>query len=308
MNTLNCDLIYREEESRTAALSDTVYLSGSSVTVSQAAISDAMDHAGPLVLPHRVLSGQCTLASPVQYLVDTTSDCLFDFTEAACSVDGSFNALFYVESTNTRDPACPKPFIIRGNNGVASQTITVTSVNYHCTSDFTGYIKDTTITRPVRPTASTTFNYTMPPLADQDSCGNDIVTDFNAIATSTSDDAPLPPRCAFDDGYTGPSTPAFDTNTKICSNAVLEVRYKIYWSASQIVSLNATVIIGNIPIDTVVTQKYSSEFVHSFSGNISQDDYQRLGTSFDRSGRPGTYSPSNCVSITLNITLYNLSK
>ncbi|XP_060064682.1 serine-rich adhesin for platelets-like [Ylistrum balloti] len=276
---------YKEEESRTSATLSTAYKSGTTVTVSQDGTSQ--EYTVPLVLPHRVLSGQCTLASPVQYLVDDNTDCLIDLNEASCSVDGSFNALFYVESSSTRSPSCPKPFVVRGNNGLESTTIAVTSVNYHCTTDFTGYIKDNTVTSPTRPTNTTTFNYTMPSLADQDECGNDITTDFNTIATSTSDETTLPPRCSFDNGYQRPPVPSFDNANSLCSNTVLEVRYKFLWSGSQILQLNATVIMGNVPVGSVITQKFSTEFIHSFSGNISQDDYLGLGTSFERSGWPG---------------------
>ncbi|XP_021349867.1 tectonic-2-like isoform X2 [Mizuhopecten yessoensis] len=278
---------YKEEELKTSPVSSTAYMSGSSVTVTQDETSQQFSV--PLVLPHRVLSGQCAMASPVRYLEDDKSDCLLDLNQASCSVDGSFNALFYVESSSTRSPSCPKLFVVRGSNGVEAATVAVTSVNYHCTTDFAGYLKNTTTLLPTRPTNSTTFNYTLPNLSDQDSCGNDITTDFNVIATSTSDETPLPPRCSFDDGYTRPPTPSYNSVTSFCDNTVLEVRYKFYWSGSQIVRLNATVIMGEVPANSVVTQKYSTEFVHSFSGltNNTQDDYQGLGTSFDRSGWPG---------------------
>ncbi|XP_033748286.1 cell wall protein DAN4-like isoform X2 [Pecten maximus] len=273
---------YKEEELRVSSVSSTPYISGSLVTVSQEGTTQ--EYSVPLILPHRVLSGQCNLASPVRYLKDDTSDCLIELNQASCSVDGSFNALFYVESSSTRSPSCPKPFVVRGNNGMNS-TIAVTSLNYYCTTDLTGYIKDNSTMLPTRPTNTTTFNYTMPALADQDECGNDITTNFNTIATSTSNETPLPPRCAFDDGYTRPPVPSLVNS--VCNFAVLEVRYRFYWSESQILRLNATVIMGNVPVGNVVTQKYSTEFIHSSPTNVSQDDYLGLGTSFERSGWPG---------------------
>lgn len=274
---------YKEDELRVAPVSSSAYTSGSDVMVRQEGITQ--EFSVPLVLPRRILSGQCNVASPVRYLVNDESDCLINLNQALCSAEGSFNALFYVESSDTRTPSCPKPFVVRGNNGLDGTTVAVTSVNYHCTSDFTGYIKDTTTMLPTRPTNTTTFNYTMPPLSDQDSCGNDITTDFNIIATSTSEETPLPPRCSFDNGYTRPPIPSVVGTD--CNNAVLEVRYKLYWSASQVLQLNATVIMGSVPINTPVTQKYSTEFVYGGPVNISQDDYLNQGTSFERSGWPG---------------------
>jgi len=249
---------------------------------------------GPVVLPQRTLSGECLAESHVEYLKDFTSDCIYELTnQSQCSVGSSFNPLFYVESSNTRDPACPNPFIIMKDS--TKQSIAETYVDYHCVTDYSSYVKSTTPQTLVARNTTYTFNYTLPSSNCQDSCGNELssCTDYNTITDNIQTTA-LPPRCFWDDGYTQPPLVAINGNN--CDNSVLEVRYKVYWSGSEIVKLNATVIMGNVTLSTtdapvVVTQKFSTEFLHSFTGTPSNtlDNYQGVQTTFSRSGKPGNH-------------------
>lgn len=247
---------------------------------------------GVVSLPQRILSGQCATSAPLQYLRDVDSDCSFEITQQMCSEDSSFNALTYLISSTTTNPSCPSSFSVMGNP--SNQTVAETVVNYYCVTDASSYIKSTT-TKP-QPSTRSLFNYVFPAGCPQDVCGRE---NSEAAPCSGFDDSItqeiLPNRCPFNDQYTLPSPPTINGST--CENAVLEVRYNFYWAGPNIMKLNASVFLADIPLSTntapiVVTQKYKASFLHSFSGqpNVTQDNYYNVWTSFSRSGKPGMFN------------------
>ncbi|KAK3083920.1 hypothetical protein FSP39_005349 [Pinctada imbricata] len=239
---------------------------------------------GTVVLPQRILGGECLKTAPVRYLNDLTTSCNYQLTTSMCTSGSVFSAGFYMESSNIRNPACPNSFTVLGNT--VENRVAETTVNYHCatTTDLPNYVKSTTSVSPV--TTPSLFDYTLPNETCSDTCGNDICTDFNSIPDAVTGSG-LPTRCTFDNGFTRAPTPSISGST--CQNVVLDVRYNFYWSGSDILKLNATVILGDVPLNSDVTQKYSADFNHNFGGDPLQtsDNYRNVQMAFDRSGKPG---------------------
>lgn len=244
---------------------------------------------GVVSLPQRILSGECSREAPLQYLKDVDTDCSFELTTDMCSDNSVFNALSYMQSSTTTDPSCPTTFSVMGNP--TTENVAETVVNYYCTNDTTEYVKTTTTI--ATPSTRSLFNYVYPVGCPADVCGREIeeatpCTGYDDTVTQEK----LPPRCTFNDHYTRPPSPS--VNGATCENVVVDVRYNFYWSGPDIMKLNATVFLANIPISTaanpvVITQKYKASFIHSFTGlsNNTQDNYYNVETPFSRSGKPG---------------------
>lgn len=239
-----------------------------------------VDNIGLVALPQRVLSGECLSTTPLQYLKDVKTDCTIQLTENLCSITGRFNSLFYVISTSANNPAYSGLYGILDTP--LNQKISNVSVNYYCTTDFTGYIKST-VTSSVSPTGNFTFNYTLPTPCVNDACPT---PDSTAQVTAN-----LPPRCSWDDGTTMPPEVMFNGGSNTCQNAVVDVKYNIYWRGTEITRLDAFVIMGDISVAPApeVTQKYEATFIHNFDGNTTTFDnfLGHVNTSYNRSGSPG---------------------
>ena len=133
-------------------------------------------------------------------------------------------------------------------------------------------------------------------------CGN------QTVIGSLTGSSP-PPRCDFDDGYTKPPAPRYDPITNICYNAVVDVLYNFTWKGQSIVSLNATLILADIPLNqtynhskgnsstaaSVVTPHYKVTYTYSVSNDTvsnTTDITSNTTTSTPvsvryRSGNPG---------------------
>ena len=69
---------------------------------------------GTVVLPQRILGGECLSTAPVRYLTDLDTHCNFRLTREMCTSGSVFSARFYMESSRIRDPACPNSFSVLG--------------------------------------------------------------------------------------------------------------------------------------------------------------------------------------------------
>nr|XP_022344655.1 uncharacterized protein LOC111137481 isoform X2 [Crassostrea virginica] len=255
--------------------------------------AERMGSLGTVVLPQRSLSGQCLTAAPVRYLEDRQSDCTFSVTRDLCRSGSIFSALYYIQSSSITNPSCPKAFSVQGK--LSENTVTETNVNYFCTSDFSGYVKDTSSTIP-DVTTTTFFNFTLPP--DFDCYAN-----FSNCAENVTEDTTNPTRgtrCPFDNGNTRAPVPTINATTGNCENVVLDVNYEFLWKGNEIVRLDAIVILGNVPLSTgsapvEITQKYEAKFTHQYSpnGTVAVDNYRNITTTFDRSTGYGFGKPLN---------------
>lgn len=249
----------------------TIYKKGTSVKSITAGV--AARRVGTVVLPQRILSGQCLTTAPVRYLEDQQSDCTFSLTRDLCSSDSIFSGYFYLQPSSN-----PRAFAVQGSP--TDDTAAETNVNYYCTSDFSGYVKNTSATIP-NVTTSTFFNFALPSdTTCLDVCGNYICEE--GVITDTTEPT-RGTRCPFDNGSTLPPVPNINGNT--CENAVLDVKYEFQWKGTRIVKVDATVILGNVPLSSEVTQRYEAKFNHQYvaNGTVASDNYRNVTTTYDRS-------------------------
>ena len=243
-----------------------------------------IDFYGVLTLPQTTLSGQCLETAPVRYLKDVDSSCTYTMTSDLCDTNSVLSSLFYAQDS-TLGTTTNYFSILQEDNGLS---LAETNVVYYCTSDASAYLKSSGVTNVV---GSVLFDYSFPTNPNcTDTCGNDICIDLNNLpdpdppATST-----LPPLCPSQN----PSTPS--NVGGVCQNSVVEVQYTITWEGKKIIRVDANIILANIPltagaVPNELTQKYSVNFVHNFTGVSAgaTDNFNNISaTSYERSGRVG---------------------
>lgn len=257
---------------------------------------------GVFSLPQSAPSGQCLDHAPIRYLRDSLSTCTRTLTVATCADFTAFSARAYLQSSALFNPACPRSFRVSTFGSDTGDVEVPTEVNYFCTNDVTGYVKSTT-------RYSDLFDrqtiYSLAVGLEGENCSNVCQTPacsaFNA-GKGESDSKPLPARCSFDNSFQTPPVPSYDSNTGICSNVVLEVRYQITWTGAEnplikggVVSITGHVVMGDVSLangDASVSQTFNATFVHNYTGSSNQtDNYQGLTTPYTRSGRPGQTPP-----------------
>lgn len=200
-----------------------------------------------LALPHRIWSGACVEAVPVGYLVPSSDNCVRHLTAATCASDSPLSALRYAQSTTATQAA---PLVLREN---AQAVVSRTDTSYYCLNnkELQQYLASTTIWRDIiTPTDRYLFDYQLPDnLTD---CGFDDRT--GAYRCEPLEFEPDPPqlsnytRCAWDDGFTMPPSPALDNN--VCEDAVVDVLYNLTWQGDELLLLEAAVLLADVPLQT----------------------------------------------------------
>ena len=221
-----------------------------------------------LTLPTRTWTGNCVWTSPVQFLVNDNQDCVRFMKENICTNESPLNALNYAQSSLWSGQTGAEVLRQQG-----SQIITETNVNYHCADDVpeytSKYLKSTDSLDDVMPPDEVfLFDYTLPVDADGETeCNFSPSTGAFVCVNQTEAvqpvPVPFPPRCSFDDGFTRPPAPVYDDSTNICYNAVVEVDYDFVWSGQEILYLNATVVLADIPLETVKTANITVRYTDS---------------------------------------------
>lgn len=281
---------YRELEQRT--LSDSVnntYKYGVSVKTSK----------GILTLPQPTLSGQCMYTAPVRYLKELDYSCTYTLSESLCSSLSVLSALSYIQSSNNDS-------ILEEESSVA---IASTNVVYKCADQLylNSYLKSRQVLSDiVDNTQVYKFDYNLPTNADCiDVCGIDTCVDLNNL---TNPDPVAPATGPNDCPDQSTPTPSYNNNNGICSNAVIDVNYNIRWIGNKIARLDAVVVLANIHVQNVLSQKYKTTFVHNVTtvGSGSTDNFNNITDApYDRSGRVGYNigKPIFTGSEVLNMTL-----
>lgn len=189
-------------------------------------------------------------------------------------------------------------------------TLAYADVNYLCAgSALNGYTKSLeTYADIVSRNEAVVFNVTIDnttncyfdPNTGAYLCGNQSLIG-NLAATTTP-----PSRCPGDNGYTVPPSPVYNATSGFCQNAVVDVFYNFTWRGQSIVALNATLILGNIPLmtththangnttiaATIVTPRYRATFTYVSASNTSSEISINATTPSTapvraRSGNPG---------------------
>ncbi|ESO97721.1 hypothetical protein LOTGIDRAFT_228304 [Lottia gigantea] len=261
------------------------YVHGADIRTKRADIT--LSDKGTLALPQTSASGQCVRTAPVQYLKEFQNDCVTTISPEFCTITSILSARVYSEPSSIFRPPCPEGFEIC--EGYGTDVLSPSYVNYYCASDsyIQNYLKgSTSFENIIQPNQNWTFNSK---LGNED-CGNPCENP-NCVSYNTEHQVtalPLPPRCAWDNGYTRAQTPQVVGDT--CQNSVIDVRYRFTWKGQKIVQLDADIILGTIPVvtSTDLTQSFKVDFTQDASGiNNSTDNYNRLEVKYDRSGHPG---------------------
>jgi len=259
-----------------------------------------------LTLPKRTLGGTCVPGSPVQFLHESSDDCIRTMKESLCTTYSPLSALVYVQADQWIGVKGP---LVLSSLGVS--LITTTNINYLCTNTTANYIRSPLKYQDLVQTNQTyLFDYQIPAddLCTFDPASGAYVCDNQTVSSSGS--LSEPERCSFDDGFTKPPAPVYHRDTDMCTNVVLSVLYNFTWQGTSIVSLNATVTLGNIPMTTaametirannrtVLTQSFDVRFYHKMSNitvnytDIAYEKYLKINRTdqYERSGKPGMYS------------------
>ena len=271
-----------------------------------------------LTLPQRTWNGKCVTPAPVRYLVDSENDCTQELKENMCSEFTRLSARMYAQSGGLWENQA-SPQVLQEN---AQATITYTNTNYYCLTDdeVLDYLGKT-ITRKEVFAKDQAYYFNENP---------DNFTDCNFNAQTGAyicGDLTFEPddnetvsytRCPWDDGFTQAPAPDLDTsaNISVCNNSVVDVLYSFTWKGSEIEQLEATVFLGNLPLEvektelividhvvggqtetltynvtniypTQLTQKFQVEWTHNLNESIYENDEERSTEVYKRSGQPG---------------------
>jgi len=252
-----------------------------------------------LTLPQRTMAGGCTWSAPVRFLVDFRDVCDIEVTSESCVAGLQLDALMYMPSPGWGVAMGP---LVLYEQSVGN--VTKTDVNFLCVETPESYVKSArTDTQSVPRDIELCFatNNTCSVIGDCDfdpttsayRCPNDSVSWLNMPST--------PARCSFDNGFTVPQAPSFDTATGVCSNAVVAVEYNFTWSGQTITHLNATVILADLATQfstaadaanmTVLSQHFDVSFV-SITSQAAVDNRSSSHSNmyYPPSGNPGKSS------------------
>lgn len=273
-----CFTFYREQESRT--ITDPVtggYRYGVSVQTKKEATTDSNERRGTLVLPQLSVTGQCLDYAPVRYLTDLDHSCTYTVTDALCSDISVLSVLHYVQSSSLTGTTYFS--VLEESTGI---TVAETNVVYKCADAayLASYLKSSqTLSDVTDPTQISS------PLVDENcvgGCGEDLCVDLYTPDTSTP--AAVAPDCSSQN----PSVPVLNSTT--CSNSVIDVSYTIIWQGSKIERLDAVIVLADIPLDSILSQKYKVEYVHnvtSASDSATDNFYNITDAPYERSGKLG---------------------
>ena len=269
-----------------------------------------------LTLPQKSWTGDCIVTAPVRYLVDTDHTCVSTMTEELCSADSMLSASMYVRPTSQSNPPCSLGPVVLKDYG--SENVALTYTDYLCASDITPFVYSMVTPEDVySPTRSSLFGNHIP-YENITNCQFDNSTgayvcdfvDFDETVPS------VPQRCSWDDRYTAAPTPTFDAVNQICRNAVLDVKYNFTWKANEIMILNATVILGDIPLQSTRTDTVTLESTDIVDNNGVPTELPRTQVTQITTTMPTvlsqtfqvTFSPLFIpVNLTTNLTASNIT-
>ncbi|XP_078606446.1 uncharacterized protein LOC144879091 isoform X2 [Branchiostoma floridae x Branchiostoma japonicum] len=236
---------------------------------------------GFLSFPQQTLSGQCLYSGIVRHFVDTNATCVQTLDSSLCVEGSVLDAREYLLPSPATHPPCPTPPQVLSQHG--GVTTVPTTVEYYCLTDPSLYVRSTT-------TADDFYI-------------------FNQTSLFADNVASTMQRCAFDDGFTFPPTPSLNTTTDTCSSVVLDVRYVISWRGTELTSVAAFVVLGDVAMETVapddgtnsstvLAQKFGVEFSYDSLNGTTADVTEII----DRSGNPGYDVGKVLLTGTLSLT------
>lgn len=192
---------------------------------------------GYLTLPMVAIQGNCHYSSIVRFQTDSSSECTKTFQPSSCADYTPFSARTYLQPSATSYPACPVVPRVIAEYGRA--TTANTRVKYLCL--------DGGIESYLRSSSRSPLNATQTELFEKSAGLNE--EDEEVTAT----------RCEWDDGFSVPLVPTLNNVTKNCDNVVLDVDYQLFWRGGQITSIEATILLGSVPLPDTVSVPESDD-------------------------------------------------
>ena len=194
----------------------------------------ADDVRGFLSLPQQGPGGSCLWTSPLQFQNDFESTCELTPGQDLCQESSVLSARMFLQGSSVSYPACPDPPKVVSK--YRSSKTAPTNVVYYCTDDVSLYrVSD----------SASTVHQNKPSLFSRANDGQDSVSKY--------------PQCSWDDGYTRPPVPLYDNVTQVCHNAILDVHYRLLWRAGEIISVEATMLLGSIGLPQKIVVKDTEE-------------------------------------------------
>ncbi len=247
---------------------------------------------------------------------------MYSMKPSLCSSFSPLSALIYAQSSRWSGPKGP---LVLAQQGV--RVVLDTNVNYLCAGEDEEYLSaylrsGDRFADAVPPAETILFDYDLPMIGGEPDCGFDEYLGLYVCGNFTIvEDEPivsLPPRCAWDDGYTRPPAPEYNATMDVCSNVVLDVMYNFTWQGPELLFLNATLILADVPMNqsgvesrqfgdseseesSVLRQAIEVQFTHlvSLQDDSEHNDTQENSTvtrqerneQYSRSGNPGRNTP-----------------
>ena len=198
------------------------------------------DVRGYLSLPQITPGGGCLWTSPLKYQEDFESNCELIPDQKLCTEVSVLSARMFVQGSSSSYPACPDaPRVVSRHR---SSFVAPTDVKYYCTEDVGDYVvTDHSVDDYLHPNGPSLFP-------------DDVVEEEETT-----------PRCAWDDGYSRPPVPMYNSTTQLCHNAVLDVQYTLLWRGGEILRVEANLVLGSIGLtqntEVQVKKKEDIDFV-----------------------------------------------
>ena len=224
-----------------------------------------------LTLPQPSSFGECIWTAPVTYLVDSYSRCSLTLSASACTSSSRLSALMYIQTLDWLSANGSKILMTPSGSGTAQVNVTYLCANESYVNKY--YLISTTNT----------------------STSSDTVSNFGGSPEFYSN-IPKPPPCPWNIYNSVPESPANVSNK--CTNSVIDVLYKFSWNGTQILALNAEIILADLTIDPLsqLSQNFTVIFesgVPEVSTNVSATAGM---TTESAPTTPGSLSNSSSVS------------
>lgn len=211
-----------------------------------------------LTLPQQGMHGQPIWSAPVRYLVNTDAFWVqnMSMSDTLCAVNSPLSAITYAQSPSWGIATGP---VVLKQQGIA--VVTSINVNYLCDTDGSKYVASRSTYADLVPSNVTKLFGTASDEAND--CRFDDVTGAYVCGNYSVGGGPpqitLPPRCAWDNGYTAPQQPVPNITSRTCDNSVVRVLYNFTWSGQSVLYLNATLILAPVPLTTSATSGAADE-------------------------------------------------
>jgi hypothetical protein len=207
-----------------------VYRSGDPI-LTQITHIDGTVAVGQLTLP-TAITGSCSEANPIGYLVDSHTACTRLVSLDSCSAESTLSVLFYLLPDSFPRGKCLSSVAVKSTP--SSDDISRTCFEYYCNS-----------TRLAKVNFAA-WEFSLEPKED---IFNDVFAEYEL--------------CEFAEGLmlqNVPQATRFNNYTRVCENVIQQLEYIFYWHAGSVVAVKARYLITNISLREDKTRTSHSDY------------------------------------------------